>query len=208
MNANAKMQAKIMKAAMVLYVIAIIFMILTLCGCKESQKQPVWGKGELPVDHQGFFGNDNTARLDYVQNMVLDKHAAILKILAVRVLALEAVDPNGIPIETRFARIEKIIGTYPPTCFEFPFDVNDPENTLLGAILAHTSCINQFRVQIDTNTERIEGISRLTNITYYDEHGKMIGGWDPNAMRLEALESGMEKLTWVEPETPVVEAVE
>ena len=122
MNANAKMQAKIMKAAMVLYVIAIIFMILTLCGCKESQKQPVWGKGELPVDHQGFFGNDNTARLDYVQNMVLDKHAAILKILAVRVLALEAVDPN--------------------------------------------------------------------------------------AIRLEALESGMEKLTWVEPETPVVEAVE
>ncbi len=56
---------------------------------------PVWGKGELPADHQGFFGNDNTARLDYVQNRVLDKHAAILKIIAIRVLALEAVDPNA-----------------------------------------------------------------------------------------------------------------
>ncbi len=157
---------------------------------------PIWGNGELPADHQEFFGNDNTARLDYVQNRVLDKHAAILKIFAIRVLALEGVDPNAIPVETRLARIEKIIGTYPPTCFEFPFDVNDPENTLLGAILAHTSCINQFRVQIDTNTERIEGISRLTNITYYDEHGKMIGGWDPNTS-----DSEMALL-------PVVEAVE
>ncbi len=88
----------------------------------EPDAPPVWGKGELPADHQGFFGDSNTARLNYVQNMVLDKHAAILEILAVRVLALEAVDPN--------------------------------------------------------------------------------------AMRLDALESEIEKLTWVEPETPVVEAVE
>ncbi len=102
--------------------VILLFMVAALSGCEEVQKAPVWGKGELPADHQGFFGNDNTARLDYVQNMVLDKHAAILKILAIRVLALEAVDPN--------------------------------------------------------------------------------------AMRLEALESGMEKLTWVEPDTPVAEAVE
>ncbi len=58
-------------------------------------KPAVWGQGELPADHQEFFGDGNASRLNYVQNRVLNKHDAILKILAVRVLALEAVDPNG-----------------------------------------------------------------------------------------------------------------
>ncbi len=62
----------------------------------EPVAPPVWGKGELPADHQGFFGDSNSSRLNYVQNRVLDKHAAILKIIAIRVLALEAVDPNAI----------------------------------------------------------------------------------------------------------------
>ena len=67
---------------------------------------PVWGKGELPADHQDFFGDGNDSRLNYVQNRVLDKHGEILKILAIRVLALEAVDPNAIPVETRLDRLE------------------------------------------------------------------------------------------------------
>ncbi len=75
----------------------------------EPDAPPVWGKGELPADHQGFFGNDNTARLDYVQNMVLDKHAAILKILAIRVLALEAVDPNAMRLEALESGMDKLM---------------------------------------------------------------------------------------------------
>ncbi len=70
---------------------------------------PTWGKGELPADHQEFFGDSNTARLDYVQNMVLDKHAAILKVLAVRVLALEAVDPNAMRLEALESGMETLI---------------------------------------------------------------------------------------------------
>ncbi len=77
--------------------VILLFMVAMIGGCVEEQKaHPVWGKGELPDNHQQFFGNDNTARLDYVQNRVLDKHAAILKIIAIRVLALEAVDPNAV----------------------------------------------------------------------------------------------------------------
>ncbi len=75
----------------------------------DPNAPPIWGKGELPADHQDFFGNDNTARLDYVQNKVLDKHAAILKIIAIRVLALEAVDPNAMRLEALESGMEKLV---------------------------------------------------------------------------------------------------
>ncbi len=75
---------------------------------REPAVPRVWGKGELPVEHQDFFGNDNTARLDYVQNRVLDKHGAILKIIAIRVLALEAVDPNAMRLEALESGMEKL----------------------------------------------------------------------------------------------------
>jgi len=74
-----------------------------------SDAPPVWGKGELPADHQDFFGNDNTARLDYVQNRVLDKHGEILKIIAIRVLALEAVDPNAMRLEALESGMERLL---------------------------------------------------------------------------------------------------
>lgn len=97
MNANAKINAKIMKATMVLQVIAIIFMILTLftlCGCKESQQRPVWGKGELPAEWQKYFpGNDNLNRLNFKQSQLIDE-------LVRRVITLEVnqyiPDPNGV----------------------------------------------------------------------------------------------------------------
>ncbi len=137
--------------------VILLFMVVMIGGCVEEQKaQPVWGKGELPAEHQGFFGNDNTARLDYVQNRVLDKHAAILKIIAIRVLALEAVDPNATAVESR---------------------------------------VDVLETQVVVLKERGEAMARLTNITHYDENGKMIGGWDPNAItvetRLDLLEAAL-----------------
>lgn len=106
MNANAKMNAKIMKATMVLQVIAIIFMILTLCGCEEAQQRPVWGKGELPADHQKMFGDGNNSRLNYVQSQAINKHGALITEIARRILIIEAVDPNAIPVETRLDLLE------------------------------------------------------------------------------------------------------
>lgn len=56
---------------------------------------PVWGKGELPADHQDFFGDGNNSRLNYVQNRVLDKHARLLRLISMRILVLEGADPNS-----------------------------------------------------------------------------------------------------------------
>ncbi|KKN31140.1 hypothetical protein LCGC14_0826850, partial [marine sediment metagenome] len=49
------------------------------------------------------------ARLDYVQNRVLDKHGEILKIIAIRVLALEAVDPNAMRLEALESGMERLL---------------------------------------------------------------------------------------------------
>lgn len=99
------------KGDIVFAVIAIVLVCLLMAfmsGCEESQQPAkVWGQGELPADHQDFFGNDNTARLDYVQNRLLDKHSAILKVIAIRVLALEAVDPNAMRLEALESGMEK-----------------------------------------------------------------------------------------------------
>jgi hypothetical protein len=60
--------------------------ILLLMGCTESE-QPVYGNGEPPAEYQDYFGNDNGARLDFVQNQAISE-------LALRVQVLEGVDPN------------------------------------------------------------------------------------------------------------------
>ena len=146
------------KSDIVFAVIAVIVVCLLMAftsGCKESQQSvKVWGKGELPADHQEFFGNDNTARLDYVQNRMLDKHTAIIKEIARRVLILEAVDPNAM-----VPRIEAL-------------EMSTAANAD-SALIANDGVV--------TTKETVEAV-------------------DPNAMRLEALELGMEKLTLVEAE--------
>ncbi len=64
----------------------------------QEETQPVWGKGNLPAEYQEFFGDSNGARMNFVQNQVIENQGKILKIIAVRLLALEGVDPNDLPI--------------------------------------------------------------------------------------------------------------
>jgi len=73
--------------------IVMISVALLFGGCTES-KCPVWGKGDLPAEYTKSFGNTNGARLDHVQNQVLDKHNKVIAELARRVIALEGNDPN------------------------------------------------------------------------------------------------------------------
>lgn len=75
--------------------ITMIVAALLFCGCTEP-KSKVWGKGDLPTAYSERFGNSNGARLDFVQNQQIDKHSKVIAELARRVLALEAVDPNGV----------------------------------------------------------------------------------------------------------------
>lgn len=60
----------------------------------EPNEPPQWGKGDLPDEFKSVFGNNNSARLDYVQNQVLDRHSKIIAELAKHVIDLEGGDPN------------------------------------------------------------------------------------------------------------------
>lgn len=62
----------------------------------EPNAPPIWGKGELPAEYTNFFGTDNPARLNWMQNQVLDRHGKIIAEIAKRVLILEYVDPNEV----------------------------------------------------------------------------------------------------------------
>lgn len=64
-----------------------------LFGCNEAQQTPRWGQGDLPTEWQGFFGEDNVARLDFVQTQTINRMGQAISELAERVRKLEA-DPN------------------------------------------------------------------------------------------------------------------
>lgn len=72
----------------------ITVLILLLCGC-DKKPSKVWGEGELPVDWMFYFGDDNTARLDYVQTQRINKQGQALAELREMVRKLgERKDPN------------------------------------------------------------------------------------------------------------------
>ena len=57
-----------------------ILMLMLLCivamiagGCVEQAKKPLYGNGELPAHWIAMFGDDNVARVDYVQAQMLDQ---------------------------------------------------------------------------------------------------------------------------------------
>lgn len=74
-----------------LYVIVMVTATL-LAGCQESQR--VWGQGELPVDYQEMFGNSNSARLDYAQTQIINRHNGII-------YGFDTKDPNEQPVRKR-----------------------------------------------------------------------------------------------------------
>ncbi len=56
--------------------ILIVCLFMALTGCKESQQRPTWGNGNPPATWQQTFGNDNGARMDFVQMRMLSEQAA------------------------------------------------------------------------------------------------------------------------------------
>ncbi len=67
-------------------------LLILLGGCNERQRK-VWGQGDLPAEWQGFFGDGNVSRLDFVQTNAVNRQGQALAELAERVRKLEA-DPN------------------------------------------------------------------------------------------------------------------
>lgn len=54
---------------------------------EEPNEPPVYGNGNPPAEYQEYFGNDNGARLDFVQNEAISQ-------LSARIGRLEGGDPN------------------------------------------------------------------------------------------------------------------
>lgn len=72
----------------VLFIVLMVIAVM-VSGCTESER-PVYGKGDPPAEYQKYFGNDNGARLDFMQNKAINK-------LSNRIAVLEkANDPNEV----------------------------------------------------------------------------------------------------------------
>lgn len=76
--------------------IVIVALTIMLAGCTDTQK---FGKGDPPDDYVAMFGNDNGARLNFIQNQDLakiaeavNKQAIALAELNERVKVLEPQD--------------------------------------------------------------------------------------------------------------------
>lgn len=65
--------------------IAVIIVCLIMAftsGCEEAeQKQSTWGNGNPPTSWQETFGNDNGARMDYMQMKILSQMEKRFKVL-------------------------------------------------------------------------------------------------------------------------------
>ena len=84
--------------ATIISIVALMILVL-VSGCNETQKvDKVYGKGDLPTGYQEYFGGDNMARLNYMQNGELSRIGQAVAELAERVRKLEVVEvanPNG-----------------------------------------------------------------------------------------------------------------
>ena len=75
-------------------VIFIVVMAVMLAGCAEEQTK--FGEGDPPAEYIEQFGNDNAARLNYVQSQDTIKLANALASLSERVTALEPEVTDGL----------------------------------------------------------------------------------------------------------------
>lgn len=94
-----------MNRFIVILMIGLVLMVLA--GCEEQNRSKVWGNGDLPADYVQTFGIDNTARLNFVQNQVINNHEKAITELLERVQSLEAENPAELACRVR--NIEKVV---------------------------------------------------------------------------------------------------
>ena len=98
-------------------------MVMAICivtGCADDQRidddiadPDLFGTGDPPAEYVVMFGNDNSARLDYVQNQDLakiaeavNKQGIVLAELIERVTVLEPVDIEDIDVRMPASAVE------------------------------------------------------------------------------------------------------
>lgn len=107
----------------------------------------------------------------------IDELESANKALTARIVELTArpvCDPNEIKalfdkveaLELQIVDLTKLVGELPVN-----LDINNADNTVIGAILTHTDAINQFRSQIDKNTARIKCIKNTADFGVFKDCG-------------------------------------
>lgn len=95
---------------LVIFGVSAIFLMVLCSGCQESQKK-VWGKGELAAGWIEFFGDDNTARLDWLQTKTINEQGQRIADLNEKIRMLEIMvyveEPNSITLESRVKKLEE-----------------------------------------------------------------------------------------------------
>ena len=65
----------------------LLTLLIALAGCQEENK--VWGTGTLAPEWTELFGDDNTARLDWVQTQRINQSGQQIAEINVRLEKLE-----------------------------------------------------------------------------------------------------------------------
>lgn len=84
-------------------------------------------------------------------------------------------DPNS--LASRITVLESIVGEVLPE----HSNLDEPGNTVIGAILMHTNAINQFREQIEINTAKIEVLTFTGDIDCAGVHETM---WESHGIQM------------------------
>lgn len=94
-----------MKRELCWVIVALVAIALVVCGCNEEQR--IWGQGDLPPGWVGFFGKDNTARLDFVQTREINQAGQVINQHHAIIYGLDIKDPNG-PTVYKRGLIERV----------------------------------------------------------------------------------------------------
>jgi hypothetical protein len=66
--------------------VVLMMLICIITGCADDQK---YGKGDPPDEYVSMFGNDNGARLDFMQNQDIAKLAQAMNKIAIALVELD-----------------------------------------------------------------------------------------------------------------------
>lgn len=110
----------------------------------EQQIKPApdfWKGAYGDTQETQLYFNSRTAMLE------IEQCKGAIRLIAATINTItDPADPNS--LASRIGQTEKIIGELPLKYST----LDDPDNTIIGAIIMHTSAIDQFREQIEINT--------------------------------------------------------
>jgi len=74
---------KTLEVLVVILMLTWVICVSLVFVCQKVRKPPQWGNGDPPAQWQEQFGNDNGARLDFIQSRLIENQGkALTKVVA------------------------------------------------------------------------------------------------------------------------------